>query len=96
MSQMQNWCVCQMCGRTLERDEAISDGWLVDTYRLKPDLDIVRCYRHISEWALRMTTTGRTNARRQMMRDGKARELADPDGPIHPYNEPFPLTDGEP
>ena len=89
--QMVNHACCQVCGRTIPMAEAEADGWLVAPYKKIPGYNVVRCYRHWSEWALR-NSAGRTKGNRQKMMEG--RERAANDGPtIHPAYEPFPTED---
>lgn len=90
--QLENWRVCQVCGRAIASDRAVADGWLVSPYRFNPDLLVVRCFRHWSEWALRASKRGRTKNSRKMMEEGRARAAAELH-PIPAVYEPFPLGD---
>lgn len=72
-------------------DKAEADGWLVSVYRVNPDLKIIRCFRHWSEWAMRMSVHGRTVEGRQKMVAG--RERAAGEVRMNPYAEPFPFSD---
>lgn len=70
-SQMQEWRVCQVCGRLIAASRA-TDDWLVQPHRENPRLTVVRCPEHWSEWALRQTANGRTVvmlAKMQALRD---------------------------
>lgn len=91
--QLKNWAVCQICGLTVSRTQATpDDGWLVSPYRWDADLDIIRCPRHISEWALRESEAGRTKFWRQKMAEGKETE----EPPIPPWLTPIPINDEPP
>ena len=62
---------CQYCGRAAAISQEVVDTWLISPKRGEnPDrMLIVRCPAHISEWALRNSTAGRT----KRMRDRAAR-----------------------
>lgn len=85
--QLQTWLVCQFCGRVTSVDDA--EGWLNQPHRHQHGIRVVRCPQHISEWALRHTKEGRSNANRDLARKGA--EMPEP--PIPPYLGPFPLTE---
>lgn len=85
--QFKTWVVCQVCGRTAPADEA--PHWLNQPHRERWDIRIVRCPQHWSEWALRHTREGRTNANRAAM----AEALAQPAPVFPPYASPFPLRE---
>ena len=85
--QFRTWVVCQVCGRTAPADDA--KHWLNQPYRGRWDLRVQRCPQHWSEWALRHTREGRTNANRERM----AEALKQPVPPDHPYSGPFPTTE---
>lgn len=63
--------VCQFCGRAEVVSAEVVDTWLISPKRGENpySLLIVRCPHHISEWALRNSTAGRT----KRMRDRAAR-----------------------
>jgi len=90
--QYSNYAVCQSCGRTLTRAAAKEDGWLIAPSKHHPDIDIIRCFRHITLRALDRSFAGRTKWWINTMNEGKARALLEPKG-IHPMYEPFPLSD---
>ncbi len=64
-----DWLICQHCARGADPDDADSDNWLVSPHRNVPNLYIIRCPEHITEWSLRMTT-GMTKANKEKMRWG--------------------------
>lgn len=86
MAQFYTQLVCQFCGRTTHRDDA--EHWLNEPHRFNPELSVVRCPEHWSEWALRHTKAGRTTQMRERMRVA----LAQPKPPIPAWLDPFPLT----
>lgn len=88
---LRNWHICQSCGRTIAVDAADADGWLVAPYRIDPSMNVVRCYAHITESALRMSFAGRTQHWLNKMAAG--RERAKNDGRLHPALEPYPMGD---
>lgn len=88
--QMKVWAVCQLCGEATLRRKA--KGWLISPYRKELTIDIIRCPRHISEWALRQCIAGRTKEMRKMMAEGRKQ----PAPPIKPINSPMPLSDTDP
>jgi nitrite reductase/ring-hydroxylating ferredoxin subunit len=63
MSYRQNTAVsvCQVCGRVAMRD---TPDWLDSTWLKDRNYRVVRCPKHWSEWALRNSEAGRTNANR--------------------------------
>lgn len=71
--QLMVQVVCQICGVSMPPDAARADGWLVERWRVDPAVWVVRCYRHISEWSLRVSAAGRTTEWREKMADGKRR-----------------------
>jgi hypothetical protein len=81
---MKNWLVCQRCGRVVQRD--LAARWLVSPKRGDQDILIVRCPKHITEHAMRMTVEGRTAANRQKMAEGQGW-----DEPFPPALSPFPI-----
>lgn len=89
MDQYKSWLVCQFCGRATP--VADSEGWLNQPHRGRWDVRVVRCPQHISEWALRNTREGRTNANRELARRGREMEVP----PIPVYLSPFPTRDKE-
>lgn len=93
--QLKDWACCQACGLTVHRSQATpEDGWLVSPHRrygAKYGIDIVRCPRHISEWALRESVAGRTKFWRQKMEEGK--KLPPPAVP--PELSPMPMFDAD-
>lgn len=90
MKQMTNWCVCQVCGRTIAASEACADGWLVGPWR--SGVRYVRCYEHWSEWALRRSGLGRTKNLRNKAQLGRIR-AAETGVTMKPIYEPFPMED---
>jgi len=74
--------VCQVCGRAKEPITARADGWLIERWRVDPAVWVVRCYAHISEWALRASSAGRTQEWRQAAQEGRERALEE--GPTVP------------
>lgn len=86
MDQLVTQLVCQYCGRTTRRDQA--KFWLDEPHRLDPMVHVVRCPQHWSEWALRNTKAGRTNAMRERMREA----LQQPAPTFPAYLDPFPTT----
>ena len=81
--QLRSWAVCQVCGYAVPMHEATPEAlWLVGDYhpversdRATPyseglGLKVVRCPRHISDHALRISV-GRTNEWRDIMRRGR-------------------------
>lgn len=91
MRQLKRFVVCQMCGVGASRDTAVSDGWLVSPRRSDPSVTVVRCPRHLSEWALRQSQAGRTRFWRQKLREGQ-------DWTPPPYKmavEPIPWSDDQ-
>jgi hypothetical protein len=92
--QLKRYAVCQHCGRTLEREAAREQGWLIAPYRGDPAIDVVRCWRHISVRALRNSYAGRTHYWLSRMWEGRAmaameRQLS----PRQILAEPFPTRD---
>ena len=87
--QFKTWLVCQFCGRVTPRANA--EGWLDQPHKDQWDVRVVRCPQHISEWALRHTRQGRTNANRELARRG--REMTEPT--IPPSASPFPHSELE-
>jgi hypothetical protein len=89
---MQNYAVCQVCGRALTRTAAMEDGWLIAPSKLYPGIDIIRCFRHITVRSLAASYAGRTKWWLDRMKEGQVRALTEPKG-INPMCEPFPLSD---
>lgn len=87
MKQLTHYVVCQYCGHGAHRNDAIKDGWLVSPRRSDPNIEVVRCPRHISEWSLRQSVAGRTKEMRRKMREGQ--DWQPP--PYLPGVEPIPL-----
>jgi hypothetical protein len=90
--QYQNYAVCQQCGRTLTRDAAREDGWLIAPSKHHPEVDIIRCFRHITLRSLDRSFAGRTKWWISRMYEGRTRAALEPKG-INPMHEPFPLSD---
>jgi hypothetical protein len=69
--------VCQYCGRAAIIEQEVVDTWLISPRRGDNPLGqlIVRCPNHISEWAMRNSTAGRTNRMRERARQGRRMEL---------------------
>lgn len=90
-TQLRNYRVCQICTRVVPSGAATD--WLVSPLRSNPDILVVRCPAHWSEWSLRISEAGRTNDNRQRMRD-----LADREASVHrfTYARPFPTSDRPP
>jgi hypothetical protein len=88
--QFQTWLTCQVCGRVVPRSD--SRHWLDQPHRnypWEPDMRVVRCPEHWSEWALRHTVEGRTKKNRAAMR----KALAEPVPTMPPYLGPFPTME---
>lgn len=77
--------VCQVCGHVAPRGTA---HWLDEPHRELRGIRVIRCPEHWSEWALRITRTGRTKKQRQRM----AEALKQPKSPFPPYLDPYPYT----
>lgn len=90
--QLRNYAVCQKCGRTLTRQAAMDEGWLIAPSIHYPEIDIIRCFRHITMRSLHQSFAGRTDWWIMRMREGRARALLEPHG-MSPLLEPFPLSD---
>lgn len=88
---MKHWKVCEKCGRTIAATQAAGDGWLVAPYIRDVSVEVVRCYEHITESALRRSFAGRTNHWLTKMKEG--RERAAKERRLHPFYEPFPTED---
>lgn len=85
--QFKTWLVCQVCGRTVLKSAAAH--WFSSQHRTYPDVQVVRCPQHWSEWALRNSVAGRTNEMRRQMREALAQPAI-----TFPINlEPFPTHD---
>lgn len=67
-------------------EAAREDGWLVERWRRDPRIWVVRCYAHISEWALRCSAAGRTKEWRAKMLLGQQRTP-----PRNPTSRPLSL-----
>lgn len=78
---------CQLCGAGDTYEHAVKDGWLIATYRIDRTQLVVRCFRHISEWSLRVSAAGRTREWRQKMEDGRRRAETSP--PPNPTTQPI-------
>lgn len=85
--QFKTWLTCQICGRVVGIQD--SDHWLNQPHRTKRKINVVRCPEHWSEWALRNTKDGRTNANREAM---KAAKLLPP-AMLPPYASPYPTRE---
>jgi len=85
--QFTTWLTCQTCGRATLRQTAV--GWLDSPRRTDPDVAVVRCPQHWSEWALRVCQAGRTKAMRQAM----AEALKMPVPPIPVALGPYPTQE---
>lgn len=81
---------CQVCGRSTPPESGRADGWLIERWRVDPALWVVRCYAHISEWALRSSAAGRTKEWRQRAQDGRIRAQNEP-APLLPWAAPLPV-----
>ena len=84
--QRQGYLCCQVCGRSSLPGEP---HWLNQRHAEIIGLYVQRCPRHWTDWALRNTRAGRTNANRKAM----AAALAQPQPTIHPYLEPWAPSD---
>lgn len=87
MKQFRSWLVCQVCGRVTTPED--SEHWLNQPHRERWDVRVIRCPQHWSEWALRHTREGRSNANREAMREA----LAQPEPVIPPNVGPFPVAE---
>lgn len=87
--QRNDVVVCQVCGRSTFPK---TKHWLDQPHKDILGLRVQRCPQHWTDWALRNTREGRTNANRAAMK-----EALQQDAPaIHPYAEPWsavPLPD---
>lgn len=90
VKQLTTQLVCQVCGRTCPRETA-SEFWLNEPHRFDFWLNVVRCPRHWSEWALRHTKAGRTTEMRRRM----AEALSQPEPAIPAWLDPFPINNKE-
>lgn len=90
--QLQNFAVCQVCGRVLTRTAAKEDGWLIAPSRIHYGIDIIRCFRHITRKSLDTSYAGATKYWMGRMREGQVRASQETQT-ISPFAEPFPLTD---
>lgn len=84
LGQRKDIRVCQVCGRAAPPGTA---HWLDKPHRYYPDINVIRCPEHWSEWALRHTVTGRTKTMRERMRVA----LLQPVNAFPPHLDPFPL-----
>jgi len=73
-------------------EAAQADGWLVAPSTRFPDINIVRCYRHITVRSLMDSFAGRTDFWLGAMYEGRVRAMAEGPG-IPPMAEPFPMED---
>lgn len=90
MKQLEDWSVCQVCGRISPRG---TDDWLDSQWKANPEYRIVRCPKHWSEWALRNCVAGRTNANRtKLYALRKKYGYWSDDAPF----QPIPTHDGPP
>lgn len=55
--QYEHWNVCQRCGRIAPRH---TEDWLEGPWVKDERYRVVRCPKHWSEWALRMSGNGRS------------------------------------
>lgn len=90
--QFKHWAFCQKCGRVLPVALAKKQGWLVSPLLSDPTMNVVRCFRHITEHSLRVSRAGRTTAWRKKMADGREKAAAE-GATLHPFLEPAPLED---
>jgi len=66
-----DFLVCQYCGYSMEAFNPDALHWLVSPHRASEGLWVIRCPAHISEWAMRESKAGRTNANREKARWGR-------------------------
>lgn len=90
MAQLVSQLVCQVCGRTVHASEN-TEHWLNEPHRSDFWLNVVRCPRHWSEWALRNSKAGRTKDMRERMRVASLQ----PEPAIPAWLDPFPIRDEE-
>lgn len=88
-SQYADRIVCQVCGRSALLG---TPHWLNQPHRDFWDIQVQRCPRHWTDWALRNTREGRTNNNRALM----AEALQQPVSEAHPYIEPWATTPLDP
>lgn len=76
-AELQVMYVCQArnCRRTAKPSWYTFRWWLIATYLRDPDYIVIRCPAHISDWALRQTVLGRSNAARRWAVEAKAIKL---------------------